>query len=102
MFPGTETVTVVRGPGRDNFGDTVAGASTEFAVDECLLAPLASAENTDNAETVTSGWTLYRLGTADIRPTDMIRARGDLHQVVGRIRDWDGVGIEVTLSRVTG
>lgn len=100
--PFGETVTVVRNTGKDQHGDPLPGSASTHDVTDCALGPLSSDENTDKADTVTSGWTLYRWGQADILVTDQVRVRGQLHNVVGRVREWADIGIEVTLVRVTG
>jgi hypothetical protein len=102
MFPFGETVTVVRGTGRDKFGDPLPGSAVEFDSAGWILAPTQTEENTSQAQTVTSGYTAYRESAEDIWPTDQIRVRGDLHEVVGRVRVWADVGIDMNLVRVTG
>jgi hypothetical protein len=102
VFPFAETVTRIRPPAVDAYGDPVAGDADELDIDGWVIAPLSSTEDTDRAETVASGFTLYRYAAADVLPTDQLRIRGDVHEVVGRVRVWSDVGIELETRRVTG
>jgi hypothetical protein len=96
-----ETITILRDPPRDNFGDPGAGDPPEHT-ETGVLAPLSSTEDTGEQDTVTSGWTLYSPGPVDILPTDRARIHGDLHQVDGQPRPWNGAGAEVNFVRATG
>jgi hypothetical protein len=63
-----ETITILRDPPRDNYGDPGAGTTVEH--DEVgVLAPLSTTELTDQRDTVTSGFTFFA-ESVDIRPTD--------------------------------
>jgi hypothetical protein len=98
----TETVTRVRPPAKDTFGDPLPGTGSEVDVPGCLFAPGGSTENLDGADQVVADATVYMPDGTDIRPTDRVRARGDLYDVVGKPRVWAGYGVEVPLRLVTG
>lgn len=107
---GAETVTVIRKPKRDNFGNLPAGATQQWDVPGFQFAPGPSREmGGGNAQVETDG-TLYgppvfainEIVPAGVRPTDMIRVRGDDYQVVGRVQDWGSSGSVIVLKRVTG
>jgi len=98
----TITVTVVRGTGRDPYGDPKPGAATEFQVDGCLFAPGPSRELAFAAATVTSDATIYGPPAMDIRPTDRVRVNGQLYSVVGDPQDWGSAGTVVVLRKTTG
>lgn len=97
-----ETVTVVRPPGRDRFGDPRSGTAIEHDIPGCLIAPGPSTENLDAANQVDTHLSVYAPSGADITATDQVRVRGELYQVVGQPRRWAGTGVEIALRRVTG
>ncbi len=107
---GSETVTVVRRPKRDTFGNIPSGTTSEWEVPGWLFAPGPSREMGIGSGQVESDATLYGPTTAviaasvpdGIRPTDQIRARGDLYSVVGRVQDWGASGSVIILKLVTG
>lgn len=104
---GTETVTVVRPPGKDTFGDPVPGPAQRYPVPGCWFAPGPSRELGGGSNTVESDATVYaRKGLAGvpggIRPTDLIEVRGDAYQVVGQPQDWGRSGFVIVLRRYTG
>jgi hypothetical protein len=100
----SESVTVVRPPGKGKFGDPAAGQSTERPLDGVLFAPGQSNELTDRANSVDTDATLYVQGNTDtgVLPTDRIRARGELFEVVGAPAVWAGFGTVIQLRRFTG
>jgi hypothetical protein len=107
---GSETVTVIRKPARDNFGNIPAGTTSEWEVPGWLVAPGPSREMGIGGGQVESDATLYGPTTTVIAetvpggivPTDQIRVRGELHAVVGRVQDWGASGTVIILKRVTG
>lgn len=98
----TETVTVIRPPGRDNFGDPLPGSATEFAVDGCLFAPGPSQEPGFAANTIDTDGTIYAPPGADFLATDKVRIRGDVYTVVGKPQVWGSSGVVVAVRLVTG
>lgn len=100
----TEAVTVVRPPGRGKFGDPAAGDATEFALGGALFAPGSSTEDHNAANSVDTDATLYLQGNTDtdVLPTDRIRARGVMYEVVGEPAVWAGFGTVIQLRRFTG
>jgi hypothetical protein len=96
----TETVTVLRPGGRDDFGDPLPG--TEHAIAGCLFAPRGSSESSDFANTVITGAQLFAPAGADIRATDQVRIRGVVYDVEGDVGDWGAAGVQVALQRGTG
>ena len=96
-----ETITILREQPRDRFGDPTSDVPVEHT-ETGVLAPLSTTEDTDARDTVSAGWTFYSPGPVDILPTDRARIHGDLYQVDGAVRPWNGAGAEVNLTRVTG
>lgn len=100
----SESVVIVRPPGRAKFGDPAAGAAVEIALDGVLFAPGSSNENTDRANSVDSDATLYVQGNTDtgVLPSDRVRARDEMYEVVGKPAVWAGFGTVIQLRRFTG
>lgn len=98
----TETVQVIRPPGRDRFGDPLPTAATEFDLPGCLFAPGPSVEPGFAANTVDTDGTVYAPTGSDVRATDKIRIRGDVYQVVGKPQVWGTSGVVVAVRQVTG
>jgi hypothetical protein len=107
---GTETVTVVRRPKRDGFGNIPAGQTIRWSVPGWDFAPGPSQEMGLGGAQVDTDGTLYGPAVTDvnlivvggIRSTDLIEVRGDQYQVVGRVQDWGDSGCVVVLKLVTG
>lgn len=107
---GAETVTVLRDPPKDTFGNTPAGASLSWEVPGWAFAPGPSTEPGGNTNQVRTDGTLYGLPVTEIntivaggvKPTDRIRVRGEDYQVIGRVQDWGSFGSVIVLRRVTG
>jgi hypothetical protein len=98
----TETVQVIRPPGRDRFGDPLPGAATEFDLPGCLFAPGPSREPGFATNMVDTDGTLYAPPASDVRATDRVRVRGDVYEVVGKPQVWGTSGVVVALREVTG
>ncbi len=98
----TETITIIRPPGKDTFGDPLPGQKPEFDVDGCLFAPGSTSEDLDGANQTTTAATIYAPAGTDVRETDQVRARGDLYEVAGKPGAWANVGVEIRLRRITG
>lgn len=103
MADSTETVTVVRPPGKDGFGDPLPGTASEHNIDGCMFAPGKSDEASLGANTVDSDGVLYIEDPgADIVATDKVRIRGELYEVVGKPGVWAGEGTVAAVKLVTG
>jgi len=106
----TETVTVLRRPLRDNFGNRPAGSTPQWDVPGCQFAPGPSQEMGAGGGQVDSDGTIYGPPVTDInaivpdgiKATDEIRVRGVDYQVVGEVRDWGASGSVIVLKRVVG
>lgn len=100
----TEQVTIVRPPRKGKFGDPAPGASVELPLDGVMFAPGASAENNDGANSVDTDGAIYAQGNTDtgVLPTDRIRVRGEMYEVVGKPSIWAGFGTVIQLRRFTG
>jgi len=98
----TETVTVIRPPGRDRFGDLLPEASSEFDVPGCLFAPGPSKELGFAANTVDTDGTIYAPPGTEVLPTDQVRVRGDVYSVVGKPQVWGNAGVVIVVRLVTG
>lgn len=107
---GSETVTVVRKPKRDGFGNRPAGALLQWPVPGCQFAPGPSREMGIGGGQVDTDGTVYgppvsdidQIVTGGIQETDEIEVRGDLYAVVGRVQDWGTAGSVIVLKLVTG
>lgn len=104
---GAETVTVVRPPGTDDWGDPIPGSGTETAVEGCMVQPRTSTELVDGHDTVIIGFTVWMPPGTDVQPTDLIRYLGREYAVNGqpfRWRDFDGIEdhVQVELETVSG
>ncbi len=99
----TETVTVERPPAKGKFGDPAGAPGPTFPL-EALFAPNSSIEVTDRANAVDTDVTLYvENNTATgVLPSDRIRARGELYEVVGKPAVWAGFGTVIHLRRFSG
>jgi hypothetical protein len=112
MADDVETLTVVRRPPRNNFGDIAAGATTEYTLPGCQFAPGPSGEVNFQMQQVRVDATVYAppghgdgvttMAGADVLATDQIRARGDLYDVSGKPQDWGSSGVVIPLRLVTG
>lgn len=98
----TETVTVLRPPGRDAFGDPLPGEPAEFTVPGCLFAPGPSREVGFAANQVDTDGTVYAPPGTAIEPADKVMVRGDTFTVVGEPQVWGSFGVVIVLRRVTG
>ncbi len=98
----TETVTVIRPPVRDRFGDLSAGTAVEFDIPGCLFAPGPSREMGFATNQVQTDGTVYGPPGIDVRPTDRMRIRGDVYSVIGKPQVWGTTGTVVVLRLFTG
>lgn len=98
-----ETVTRLRPPPRDAFGDQV-GSVAELAVPGCLVAPGGSAEigEGDGSRQVDTNATVYAPHGTQVASTDRLRVRGEVYEVVGAPQQWGTSGVVISLRRVTG
>lgn len=106
---GDETVTRVRPPKKDGFGNRIPGAAAELPIDGCLFAPGTSWEMNAAANQVGATDTVFAPYDAnglppDVLPSDQIRrANGHLYEVIGFPKDW-GLrnGVQITLNFISG
>lgn len=104
------TVQVIRKPKKDAFGNRPAGPAPEWDVPGWQFAPGPSQEMSLGGGQVETGGTLYgppksavdAIVPDGVQPTDHIRVRSDVYQVVGRVQDWGEAGTVIVLKRVTG
>ncbi len=90
---------MVRVGGADPFGDPAAGNPPEFELGGCLFAPGKSDEIGVGAAGVDTDATVYAPAGADVRPTDRIRARGQVYTVVGAPQDGGSAGMVIRLRK---
>jgi hypothetical protein len=120
MFAAGVTVTVVRSPGFDAYGDRLSGDPERITLAGVALAPRTGGPATSSAdienrgrEGVREGLTLYAQVGVDIRRTDQIEVDelselAGLYDVDGEPGPWvspfDGweAGVEVSLNRAEG
>jgi hypothetical protein len=81
-FGATITVTVVRPAATDGFGDPT-GTATETAVSGCSVWQDEGAEDTTNADTVTTPVRMVAPADTDLRATDRVIVAGLTYEVVG-------------------
>jgi hypothetical protein len=101
---GGEDIVIVRPAPTDKFGDPVPdGEAEETASSGWLVAPGSSTELLDGQNSVDSDVDLYRTGgfDEDVQPTDRIRVRGQLYEVVGEPAVWR-LGTVIRLRKFTG
>lgn len=103
---GGEQIVIVRPAPVDKFGDPLdpPEAATETVSDGWLFAPGGSAELHDGQESVDTDVQLYRVGSPgdeQILPTDRIRVREVLYEVVGEPAVWR-LGTVIRLRRFAG
>jgi hypothetical protein len=98
-----ETVTRLRPPARDPFGDQVGGLA-ELDVAGCLVAPGGSAEigEGEGARQVDTDATVYAPPGTAVASTDRMRVRGLVYEVIGVPQQWGTTGVVIQLRRVTG
>lgn len=109
MIPrlGGHTVTVIRPPGNDPFGDPLPGDPAETEVSGAFMQPGATTERTDDRDTVDSAWTCFLPPGTDIRATDRLRWRSAVYEVDGDPQPFDDLRgtthhLEVRLRHITG
>lgn len=109
-FAHGESIVILRAAtgGTDDYGNPVVGwdSATERTVHGCALAPRAEPESGGyDSPAVLIGFQLYAPPGTDIRPTDRIRARGEVFEVDGIAAEWNNpftgteFGVEVALRR---
>lgn len=99
----TETVVVIRSLGKNRYGDPLPGTPEEFELEGCLFAPGPSQESTFASEQVETAGTVYAPPGSDVRPTDKLRIRGVVYEVVGDVQQWGvGAGTVIVLKRYGG
>jgi hypothetical protein len=89
---GTETVTVLSGMTRDNFGDP-QNSDTGTEVTGCSVQPASSTESTAHGELVVVNAVLYAPCGTSIGALDRVQWRGQTYQVNGQPLIWqDDIG----------
>jgi hypothetical protein len=104
-----ETVTILR-PGAsttDDRGDPIPGADTRTDVAGCLVAPRLQGDALDvGRQGVIVGTTVYFPTGTDVRATDRLEVRGEVHMIEGDPGWWKdapgGWDTEVATRRVEG
>jgi hypothetical protein len=104
-----ETVTILRAgaPTTDRNGDPVPGADVRIPVRDCLVAPrLAGDAVGPGRQGVIVGTTVYFPAATDVRATDRLEVRGEVHDIEGDVGIWPGApggrDTEVATKRVEG
>lgn len=101
---GGEDIVIVRPAPLDKYGDPIPDVeATEVVSQGWQVAPGSSSELHDGQQSVESDVDLYRMGgfDEDIRPTDRVRVRGLLYEVVGEPAVWR-LGTVIRLRKFTG
>lgn len=106
-----ELVVVVRPPGRDQFGDPLAGDEARYEVANTLVAPGPSAEigvgagaqQVDTDMTIYPPRSILQVVPDGPAATDEVEVRGLRYSIVGDPQDWGGRNrMVIVLRRVTG
>ena len=98
----TETVTVIRPPDLDQFGDPVPGSSIEYDVGGCMFAPGSSDEGGVGTNQVVTDGAVYGPADMDDQHADRIRIRGDLYEVIGKPQRWGTFGTVAAVRLYNG
>lgn len=94
MILGSDTVTVLRGRTRDDFGN-LQDSDTATDVSGCSVQPTAASEQTDTGELLITNMTAYLPADTDIVATDRVQWQGDVYAVDGPPLRWrDELGNE--------
>lgn len=94
MILGSDTVTVLRGRTRDNFGN-LQGSDTGTDVTGCSVQPASASESTDRGELLVTNVTVYLPAGTDILATDRVSWLGTVYAVNGKPAVWrDELGNE--------
>lgn len=88
MILGSDTVTVLRGQDRDNWGN-LQGSDTETDVTGCSVQPVSATESTDRGQLLVTSLTLYAPAGTDITAEDRVRWLGDVYEVSGKPARWN-------------
>jgi hypothetical protein len=86
---GAQTITILRPPGRDLFGDPLPDPPAEIEVAGCSVQPDHSREDaTGGRDTVTTTLTAWLPPGTDICSTDQVRHDGRVYAVDGAPARW--------------
>lgn len=96
------TITVIRPPGRDRFGDPLPGTGTTFQIGGCRFAPRSADEIHASANQVMQGAAIYGPPDMDVRATDQVVVYGKKYAVDGEPQVWGSFGTVVVVKRITG
>src|SRR5688500_8085352 len=105
MSLGSQTLTLITPPGRDRFGDPIAGSGSETVVGGCSVQPDTTTELTDGRDTVTTGLRVWLPAGTEVSATTKARYDGRVYSVDGEPSRWvdlDGVDdhVEIRLRLV--
>lgn len=109
-YPLGRTVTILRpgAPFRDAHGNEVPGAEAPTLVAGCAVWARSSSENTDARDQVFIGLSVVMPYGTDVRATDRVKVGDVIYEIDGEPGVHDSpltgsrMGVEVSLSRVTG
>lgn len=87
MILGSDTVTILRGRSRDNFGD-LQSSDTGTDVTGCSVQPVSASEQTGTGELLVTSLTVYLPAGTDILATDRVQWLGDVYAVNGTPAVW--------------
>jgi hypothetical protein len=87
MILGGDTVTILRGRSRDNFGD-IQGSDAGTDVTGCSVQPTSAAEQTGTGELLVTNLTVYLPAGTDILATDRVQWLGTVYAVDGTPAVW--------------
>jgi hypothetical protein len=91
---GSDTVTILRGRSRDDFGN-LQGSDTGTDVTGCSVQPTSASESTDKGELLVTNASVYLPAGTDILATDRVQWLGTVYAVDGAPARWrDEAGAE--------
>lgn len=85
-----ETVTIIRAPGVDQYGDPIPGDPMRIDIPGCAIAPRPLGETSERGrQGVIVGYTIYLpAGSPAILHTDQIEVRGAVREIDGEPAEW--------------
>lgn len=111
MWRGGQTITVIRGgaPTINDFGEDVPGPPSEIRIDNCVVYPRTTEEQTQGRDLVITGLNVLMPPDApEVYPTDQVDYRGVVYDVDGDVAAWRSPysgwrpGVQFALTRVSG
>lgn len=106
MILGADTVTVLRGAARDNWGNRT-GTDIATDVPGCSVQPASSAEQTSQGDLAVTNLSAFLPAGTDVLVTDRVQVGGQVYEVDGTPARWRGLSgvedhVQVQLKLIQG